>query len=213
MWKKSRFLQLALIACACTWTGCFVPPTATLQSARTAERGKVRITPYYESVNQTGEDGEKLANEFGALVGVGVGDHAEIQVRYDRIQLSGEDDGYNFTSLGPKISAANNRVAFVLPMGMYYGEDISSSETFQLHPGVIATLPIEEVAEVSAAARFQFAPNEGVDDWFVVSWGLGISNDVSRWAIMPELGIAWNLSQDDQDPLFNYGMAMVFYTP
>jgi len=46
----------------------------------------------------------------------------------------------------------------------------------------------------------------------VFNVNLGLSNDTSRWALMPEVGVSWNLSQDNQDPLINYGVALAYYT-
>lgn len=207
-------MAIVLFAGACLWTGCFVPPSANLQSARTMEREKVRLTPYWNAITETGPDSEKLADEFGILAGVGMGHGTELQVRYDRIQLAGTGaDGYNFTSLGPKFSFANQHLAFLIPVGIYYGSGISAGETFQLHPGLIGTMPLEEFAEFSLATRLFLAPSNSVDEWFVLNFNVGFSNDTSRWAIIPEVGVSWNLSQDNQDPLINYGVALAYYTP
>jgi len=177
------------------------------------DKNKVRLTPYWSAITETGSSSEKIADEYGILAGVGVANQVEIQLRYDRIQLTGDgEDGYNFTSLGPKFSLANQRFAFLMPVGMYYGTDIDAGETFQIHPGVIGTIPFQQVAEVSLAGRLIFAPSGSVDEWAVLNLNVGLSNDTSRWALIPEVGVSWNLSQDDQDPLVNYGLALAFYT-
>jgi len=147
----------AVVLCAglCVWGGCFVPPSASLQSARTVDKEKARLTPYWSGIRETGEsENEKIADEFGILAGIGVGNQAELQLRYDRIQLTGEDeDGYNFTSLGPKFSTANQRIAFILPVGFYYGSGISAGDTFQIHPGMIGTIPFAQTVDLRAEQR------------------------------------------------------------
>jgi hypothetical protein len=79
--------------------GCFVPPTAIMQGASTTDPGHYRITPYYSYVSETGEDSDKLADQFGAHVGVGLGEKSEMQFRYDRIKVAGSESGYNFTGI------------------------------------------------------------------------------------------------------------------
>lgn len=41
--------------------------------------------------------------------------------------------------------------------------------------------------------------------------GLGLSNDLNEWAILPEIGFAKDLTNDEQGLLVSYGAAVVFY--
>jgi len=202
---------LALCICVGMWSGCFVPPTAIMQSARVPEKGEMRITPYYSSVKESGAGGsEDLVDQFGFLFGISAG-NTEWQLRYERTQFSGENDGYNFTSIGPKIAWFDNRFAFMIPAGLYWAEGVGG-DTFQIQPGFIGTVPIDRYVELSAAARYILAPSTDVDDWAILNFNAGLSSDVTRWAVIPEIGISWDVSTPDLDPLVNFSIALAVYT-
>ncbi len=199
----------SVVTCA---TGCFVPPTANMQSARTMDPEQFRLTPYWSPVEERYEgDSERIASDYGALLGTGVGPNTELQLRYDRIDLADDGDGYNFTSFGPKIGAVEDVLAFTIPVGLYWGGGIEFFETIQVHPGAVLTAPVNQYLEINTAGKLIFPLNADLYKWGVVNLGLSLSTDVSRWAILPEVGFAWNLSESDASSIFTYGIAIAFY--
>lgn len=204
-------LGIALPPVLICMSGCFIPPSATMQSARTMEPRQVRVAPYAASINEKYEgEREEIGGDYGALLGIGTGSNAEIQLRYDRFQDT-DGDGYNFTSFGPKFSVVKDRCAILLPVGVYWGQDISIFETVQIDPAVIGSVPVGKFAEINAAGKFVFPLNSDLWKWGVVNFGVSLSSDTSQWAVIPEIGFAWNLSEDDASSLFTYGIAFAYY--
>jgi hypothetical protein len=185
---------------------------ANMQSARTVERGEYRIAAYATGAEQSYHGRrEPVANEYGGLFGFHAGARSELQIRFHRIQFTEDDDGYNFTSIGPKIGAVEDILAVALPIGFYWGADIDALQTFQVHPGLQLTAPLNKYLEVNTAGKFILPLNTDMQKWGVVNIGLGLSSDTSRWALLPEVGFAWNLSESDAASLFSYGVALAFY--
>jgi hypothetical protein len=207
----------AAIPSAATFsTGCVVPPTANMQSARTMEPRQFRLNPYYSRIEEKCEGAwdwkrERNATGYGALLGIGLSPNTEFQLRYERIELEADEDGYSFTSFGPKISAVEDILAFAIPVGLYWGGAYPAFDTIQLHPGAIATLPVNRYLEINAAGKLICPLNSVLYKWGVVNLGLSVSTDVTRWAILPEVGFAWNLSEDNSGSVFTYGIAVAFY--
>jgi hypothetical protein len=220
MWSKvvARFLSVGFVSMV--GGGCFHPPMANMQSARTVVGSQVRIAPYYSAIDQdiddaaSGESEGRDADEFGMLLGIGAGDGTEFQLRYDRFEQAQDGDGgYNFTSLGLKMAAVKNVLAFTVPLGFYWGDDISTLETLEIDPSVIATLPLGDRFEATGAVRAIVPVNPDLVQRIVVNLGFSLSTDVSRWAIMPEVGYSVDVDDSDSDPFISYGLALVFFTP
>jgi hypothetical protein len=208
--------RLGRIACvgasALILGGCFLPPAGNVQDARTVGKGNVRVTGFWSGLVDAGEDGEKLADEFGVLLGLGGSDRSEIQLRIERIDLTDEDDGYQFASLGPKFGLIEDQVALLVPLGWYMGEDVETSETFQIQPGLLETVSVNRNFEVNAAQRFIIPFNSGLFTWLNLGFGVGLSTDLDRWAILPEVSYSICLDEAEVDPVFSYGVAVVVRT-
>lgn len=194
-------------------SGCFIPPMANMQSARTVEESQVRITPFYSAVEEKDGGSEKVADEFGLLFGVGLGGKSEFQFRYDRFVFPEDDDGYNFTSLGIKVGAVKDILAFTIPLGFYWGSDVSIVDTFEFDPGVIATLPLGKSVELSGAGRLILPIDPDLVQRVILNGSVCLSTDVSRWALVPEVGYTVAIDDSKMDPLFSYGIGLVYFTP
>ena len=190
--------------------GCFLPPAANLQDARMVGKGNVRVTGFWSGLNDTGEDGEKVADEYGAMLGFGSSDRTEIQVRFERIAFADGDDGYQFLSIGPKFGLVEDRLALLVPGGVYVGEDIGWVETIQFQPALMGSLPVSRNFEFNTAARFILPLDPDLFTWFNVGFGVGLSSDLDRWAILPEVSYSICLDEGEVDPIFSYGVALVF---
>lgn len=204
------------IAVSLTAGGCFLPPAANVQDARTVGAGRVRAAAYWSGLKDTdaaaGEDA-KLADEFGGIFGVGVSKSAELQFRLEKIDLVGEDDGYQFVSFSPKFSLVADKLAFMVPIGVYFGEGVGWQETFQIQPALIGSAPVSEKFEVNMSGRLVVPFNSDLYKWGILGFGIGVSSDLDRWAILPEVSysIALGDNTDEISNILGYGLALTFY--
>ena len=206
---------LAIGVCL-TAEGCFLPPAANVQDARTVGKGRVRAAGYWSGLKDTdaapGEDA-KLADEFGGILGVGVSESAELQFRLERIDFAQEDDGYQFLSFSPKFGLVRDKLAFMVPIGLYFGGGLQWQETFQIQPSLIGSAPVNDNFEVNMSGRFVVPFNSDLYKWAILGFGFGVSSDLDRWALLPEISysIALNDDADAISDILGYGFALTFY--
>ncbi len=201
---------VCLLVLALLWSGCLIPPSATLQGARVAESGQFRVTPYYSKAEVTVEESSDKISEYGGLLGVGAGDGFEFQARFDRFDGDEDDDAYNFAAIGLKAELVNDVLALVFPAGMYFGGGIASGETLTFMPGLIGTAPINKNFEISGSAKVIWSPSDDLFTWFSAGLGLAISSDVTRWAIIPEVDWSWETEDEVDYSWFRFGVALAF---
>lgn len=204
-----RFWRILLAGVASlTLVGC-LPPAANLQDARMVGKDNVRLTGFSYGLDETGEGGEKIANVYGGLFGVGTSDRTEIQFRLDHFDFAGDDNSYEFVSIGPKIELVKDRLALLVPLGVYSHGGILW-ESVQIHPGLLGSLPVGRYVEINAAERFILPFDQDYLTWINLGFGVGLSTDFDRWALLPEVSYSVCLDEDEVDPIFSYGVALVF---
>jgi len=191
--------------------GCFLPPAANMQDARLVGKDHVRAAAFWSGLNNA-EEGEKSADEFGILLGAGLSDAAELQLRFERIDFVDEDDGYQFISLGPKLGLVKDQLAVLIPLGAYMGTDIDIQDTFQIQPAMIGTIAANESFEVNVSGRVALPFDSDLITWAILGFGFGISSDLDRWAIMPEISYSIALDEDDVDSFLGYGVGLCVRT-
>jgi hypothetical protein len=198
-------------ALAAVLGGC-LPPAANLQDARVMDKGQVRLTGFWSNLESAGAGGEELADEYGGLIGIGGGSETEFQLRIERLALPDEGEGYEFISFGPKIGVIEDRLAVLVPVGVNVGEDVEWLETIQIHPALLGSIPLSRNFEINSAAKLIFPINGSMVIWLNFGLGFGISTDLERWAILPEVGYSRCLDESEIEPVFNYGIALALYT-
>jgi hypothetical protein len=199
--RPATVASLALLAALAS--GC-AAPFADLQGARTAGRGRVVVTGSFSSVHAraNGESGE-VQREYTAQLAAGTGDHTDWRFRYTRIGPPGGDGGeggLNVFGFGPKFANARQRFAVALPVGFAYGSDISVGDTFQFHPTLFYTIPSGRGFEVNTSGKILVSLSGG-STGFAANLGFGISSDLDRWALRPEIGV---LSYPEGDGYFTH---------
>jgi hypothetical protein len=175
---------------------CIVPPFSDLQSAKLVGKGRAEVTPSYSSVSYA-EDGESghVQNHYGIQAGYGVAGFMDFRLRYERIQLvteGSESSGLNVLGFGPKFSLVKNWLAIFLPVGFAFGEDIQASETWQFHPTVLFTVPFNKNIELNTSAKALVPLQGGQNTLVAFNLGFGISSDLDKWAIRPEIGFLFD---------------------
>ena len=105
---------------------------------------------------------------------------------------------------------AENRLAILVPFGFYLGDGIEAFQTFQIQPGLLETVLVSRNFEVNASQRLILPFNEDLFTWLNLGLGVGLSSDLDRWAILPEISYSISLDEEDVDSILSYGVALVF---
>jgi len=191
-------------------------PFSELQSARLAGPDRIEITPSYSAVVLSDEgESERIQNNFGFQVATGVGDRTDLRLRYERITFRERDaDGVHVLGLGPKFGLLPEQVALYIPVGFAFGEGIDTSDTFQVHPTLLLTHAVLDVAELNASAKALIPITErDLDDLIAFNFGIGLSPDLTRWVVRPELGFLINPGEDGHFRHFSIGLTYYFDRP
>jgi hypothetical protein len=171
---------------------CVVPPFSDLQSAKLVGKGRIELTPGFSSVSVTAEgESQHVQNNFGIQAGYGVSKSLDFRLRYERIQLdTGEDESYglNVLGFGPKFSVVKDWVAIFLPVGFAFGSDVEVSKTWQFQPTLLFTVPFNKNIELNTSAKGLIWFQSGYDSLVAFNLGFGLSSDLDKWAIRPEIG-------------------------
>lgn len=214
MVKNSRewfrtILPFLVITCLLFFVLVFLPGCAPvfsdLQSAKLVGKGKFEATPSFSSVYFS-SDGETdhVQNHFGLQVAYGMGNNVDFRLRFERITIS-----LNVLGFGPKIGTEKGRVALCLPIGFAFGEDVEVSETWEFHPTLLFTLPIGNNFEFNPSAKALIPLNrEGSDVLVAFNLGAGISANLKKWVIRPELGFLFNPGEDGHYRHFSIGFTI-----
>jgi len=199
--KRSSILGvlafLALGSAVVLLTGC-VAPFSDLQSARLLGKGNAEVTPSYSSVSASDEgETQKVQDHYGVQAGWGLSKFMDLRLRYEHISASFEVDGEpesisaNVFAFGPKFRLAKNWLAFYVPVGFAFGGDVEDgSQSWQVHPTLLATVPLGKFLEINPSAKVMipFSSDAG-DVLYAFNLGLALSSDVTKWALRPEVGI------------------------
>jgi hypothetical protein len=189
--RRFRWTLCLFLANAPGMTGCFA--MSSYQSARMTEPGPARPTIAVSSMGPTDEpEAERMTVIDVRVRKALVRDRADIALT-GSVYTIGEG---SMASVGidPRFAIVNNFLALGLPVSWPMG-----APAIQYAPGIIATLPLSRYFEVNAAARMiGFASQYGVGEALpAYNVGIGVSRDLRRWAIRPEVGFM--PTGDDRD--------------
>jgi hypothetical protein len=154
----------------------------------------VEVSGHYSAVSFADDaESSKVQDNLGLQAAIGVGRLVDMRARYERISVNGEGEGTNVLGIGPKVAFVEDRVAFHLPVGLAFGGGIESSDTWEMHPTILLTAPLDGKLEVNGSAKMLVPLTTGRGDPLVAfNVGLGISSDLTRWALRPEFGVMFN---------------------
>jgi hypothetical protein len=192
-------------------SGC-AAPFSDLQSARLAGPNRVEVTPSYSAVSSSDEgERESVQDHFGVQVATGVSDRVDLRARYERINLKDDDSGVNVLGFGPKFGLVGDRLAFYVPVGFAFGEGIEVSETFQVHPTLLLTVPVHESIELNGSVKALIPITErDIDDLIAFNFGVGLGPDLRRWVIRPEIGFLFNPGEGGHFRHLSIGLTYYF---
>ena len=172
------------------------PVFSDLQSAKLVGPGNIEVTPSYSSVSFHAEgDSDKIQNHIGIQAATGVLDFMDFRARYERISLDGDCGGsswVNILGFGPKFSLVRNYVSFYTPVGFAFGEDIKTADTWQIHPTLLLTLPVNQYFEFNTSGKVLIPFKSEQEITVAFNVGPAFSTNLEEWAIRPEIGFLYN---------------------
>ena len=197
-----------LVCLTVIFPGC-APVFSELQSAKLVGPGHLEVTPSFSSVSLSSEgESEHIQNHYGVQAGLGINRQMDFRLRYERISVDLDGDGsfgVNILGFGPKFSLVKDMVAVYVPIGFAFGEDIEVSETWQIHPTLLITLPVSKYIEFNPSAKI-LIPIKGEQDTLVAfNLSTAISANLEKWAIRPEIGFLYNPGESGHFMHFSIG--------
>ena len=203
------FFVISILLVSFSLQNC-APVFSELQGARTVGKDNVELTPSYSSVSFADEDGsEKVQNEVGIQVALGVSPRVDIRARYEYVWIP--DDGGNVSAIGigPKFSLVKDKLAISLPIGRALGE--GTSESWEFLPTVLFSLPIKkDILDLNVSPKYIIQFCEECESFLAINAGFSISSNLNEWAIRPEFGLLYNPGESGHYAQFSIGVSKVF---
>lgn len=188
------------------------PFSSDLQSARVVGKKGIEITPEYSSIQfaeekkQVEEKGsqESKGRLIGLQVAYGMSKKVDLRVRVEHFEFR-DFSAYVF-SVGPKFSLVKDRVALYLPVWFV------EFKPAQIQPTLLLTFPVvKNKVEFNPSVKNIISVG-GYDpnSTFLVAFnaGLGISTDLSKWALRPEYSLVYNVKESCQYRSISIGLSL-----
>ncbi len=185
-----RHSTLLLCLLLCTFgamQGC-APVFSEGQSARLVGEGNYEITTSYTTM--------EVQRHYGFQAAYGISERLDLRFRYEHVdgsefEFSDEvfDINANVASIGLKYRLLEDLVAFYLPVGCVFGDDITEVGIWQFHPTLLMRVPFSRYFEFNPAAKVLIPIGAGdADIYFAMNYGFGLSSNLEKWALRPEAG-------------------------
>ena len=188
--------------------GC-APPFSEMQSAKLVDEGEFEIGGHYSAVSYSYEgESEKVQDNIGVQLAYGAGERINLRFRYEYISVDDLDVTAHVFGFGPKFSLTEDIIAFYVPIGFGTGDDIVTDDTWQLHPTLLVTTTHGGVLEFVSSIKYILTFAGDQDDLLAFNIGLGLSPDLSRYAIRPEGGLLINPGEDGFYWHFSVGLSI-----
>lgn len=188
-----------LLAAAALMSECVAPINLTYESARTLGKGQVDVQGNYSLYSA---EGTSSNTNYGLKIGYGVSDNHTLKLRYERLNeaprvqqtgLFGDFNrakhSYDYIELENKFRFKNSNIALAIPIAYY------SFGIFMIDPRMYFTIPNESnTFELSIIPKAHIFLGESIKVMPGLSLGFGLSSDLDRWALRPEIGYDGYLS-------------------
>ena len=200
----SNKIKIIIVGPLLLFCDCFV--FNTLQSAKLLSKNELAIAPECATVLYTHSNNLKEAsNSLGLQCGYGFSGFFNLYARYSRLQLSDYGVGYNYISIDPKFRLLEDVIAFSLPAGFYFGEDVDYSNSVNLAPSLFFTFTINKYVDLTAAPELiMFLPS--FSTLAAVNANACIHCFSNRILVVPEVGYAVRPHAGDRFFYLSVGM-------
>lgn len=209
MKTKAIFISLmALLLSGCV----VVPVNLSYESARMLDKGQIQLQGSYSRYNTVKDTSANLCNNFGFAAAYGVSEKYSIGVRYEHLDMTpafgdvfdSEDTEdfsqilkMNYIEVNNRIRLKEDFIAIGIPVGMYIVNDVIDTEEnfnswgyFFIDPRIYFTFFAKsDIFELSIVPKVHIiAGFLGAQVIPGISLGIGLSSDLNKWAIRPEIG-------------------------
>ena len=207
--KKLLLIILLIIGCA--------PITfSNLQSAKMVRKGKLEYTPSFSSSMHT--------NSFGLQTSYGLNNKYNVRLRLERILIDFdgfESDSSNFIdmsifnfkanithlSFGIKYQLLKNKSAIYIPIS-FTKIDNDSEIIKQIEPTYIHTFSFKYL-EINPSIKALIPLDSNTKDYLLAyNLGFGISSNLSKWVIRPEVGLLSSPFEKGGIPHMSIGLSL-----
>jgi hypothetical protein len=192
--------------------GCFAPINLTYDSAKNLQEGQIEVNGSYSRYYVKDDSSKSTAflnNNYGFSVGYGVTDKYTVKLRYERItpslefqKIFGSDisdefktmTSMNYFEINNKMMFVKDKIALGLPVGIYTfnGSSIDKGGLgwVCLDPRLFVTFfRSTDIFDLTVVPKLHVLLGTfGGYAQFGVSVGMGLSSDLDKWAIRPEIG-------------------------
>jgi len=178
-----RLMTLAAVAAAAACGPVF-------QDARIVAPGKVEVTPSVSGATATNGGSEYLGETYAVQALVGTWERNDFGVAYVRTVVNGAEVGINALVFGPRVGVVKDRFAVAVPFSFFFGEHVTVSKTWAVHPTALFTFPMGEHVDFNPSVRMVVSFEEPDT---ILGFNAGFGIHVHRAVtIRPEFGLLVN---------------------
>lgn len=182
----------------------------SLQNASLLPQKTYEFTGYYTTetfYNRTIKESDFIASDIGFSWNYGISEYLNTRASYSLIipNFKFASDVHYF-SLGIKFPVLKDYIAGYLPIGLYYGKDLSGVSTTFIQPTIITSLPMVKFLKMNASISEIIFFNKAASI-LVGTIGIDITNLIENIAVTPEFSIASNGSMRGMYCSFSLGIS------
>ncbi len=202
-------LPVVLIVSLISLSGC-VTIFSEFQDAETMGKGNYEITPSSSIVTFNDEgSSDHIQTNIGVQAGTGISDQVDLRLRLEVPSIGDNLDTFGdfwVVGAGLKFQIYEGRLAGYVPLGLAFGEDIETSETLELQPSLIGTVPLSNSIDFNPSLKF-IVPFENRDNAIALNLGVAFWND--NIGIRPEVGFMRSIEGGD-GTFAHYGIGFTY---
>ena len=203
---KQKLIYLLLLTVPEFFLSCTLvaPVTNQYEKAATLKKGNTELMGHFTAYGGSGNgESEAINNNFGFRFGYGLSDKVDLKFRYERLvpsdNIDDEARGANYFSLIPKFSLVPDKFSLLVPISHYSakrndvvnGEDDFDYSFSSAAPHLIYTFTgAKNKTDFSLGLKADILFTGDVGSVLLgATAGAGLSSDLNKWAIRPEVGI------------------------
>jgi len=193
------YLVFCLSSCA--------PVFSDLQSARMLDQGNIEFTPSLSRIGFSAEgESEGVQTHLGVQFGVGLIDELDLRARIEYITVDDIDFNASVIGIGPKVALFKDYIAGYVPIGFAFIEDIETSDTWEIHPTLLFTLPVADIFEVNPSLKWLIRLQTDSENFLAFNLGFGIGK-YGIFVARPEFGFLVNPGETGLFYHFSLGLS------
>ena len=146
-------------------------------------------------------------NHVGVRLGYGINKTFDLKVRYERLMQNNKDmsGDFNYVAISPRIALKEDILSGALDVSSYF----SGNTHYEfIGPRLILSFNISNRFDVTTGTKLDLALNREHYSYWGGNLGCGISSDLNKWAIRPEIGATFNV-RNVTNIIWNFGLAFV----